>query len=99
MGNYFIVQSDNKVVYEGPDIAVAVSTLPEEPSNIRPTSCTYLIEGKFSFTDIDFVRMVHIKSAYKSRIIPNHPGGSEQREIPTELLERLIDGWRSTRKK
>jgi len=99
MAYYFIVQRDNKILYEGPDRIEAVSHLPSEASKIHPTSCTYLVEGKFT-TEGDFVRIGHIRSAYRSNIIPDLPGGSDaQREIPTGILEKLIDGWRSTRPK
>ncbi|MBS3149145.1 hypothetical protein J4455_00420 [Candidatus Woesearchaeota archaeon] len=99
MANYFIVEKDNKTLYEGQDQLKAVSFLSEEPSKIHPTSCTYLVELEFP-RGTNLVRIVYIRSAYRSNIAPELPSGDDsRREIPSPTLERLIYGWRSTRTK
>ena len=99
MANYFIVEKDNKTLYEGQDQLKAVSLLSGEASKIHPTSYTYIVELEFP-RGTDLVRIVYIKHAYRSKIAPDIPSGDDsRREIPGPTLERLIDGWRSTRVK
>ena len=96
MANYYIISKGNEILYEGPNQDTAVSNLPEDPSNISPTSILFLTELK-NKAGIDYARIHYIKNACRSRIDPSIPSGGDNREIPTKTLERLINGWRKTR--